>query len=296
MNNRPAAPSFGWNLGILSGVFAALQVLISASTARDNMASIESMRWALSSRGNLLPLLGSLGSVVFVTYLSIIVTGAISLMLSWHAGRITAYTRGRRAGGAGAGFQVALLSGGIWIVFSVLISLLMHADGTITGVVASSADGSSLGAQLTGLLVQEVILAAIGLGLGAWAGYLGSGRAELPEAPPAGSSALASPAGYMYPAYPAAGGYPVYGGYPGYPGYPMAAQPYTYPSPYEASAQSAPPAPMGSVPPTYPPPPDYYRAPDAAYHSPAQSEPQAAQHVEHQPPSPPDPASHHTGQ
>src|SRR5512146_3051826 len=147
MNNRRAAQSFGWNLGILSGVFAVLQVLISAFTARANMASIESMRWALSrletGGGNPIPLLGSLGAVVFVTYLSIVVTGAISLILSWHAGRITAYARGRRAGGAGAGFRVALLSGGIWIVFSVLISLLMHGDGTITGVVASSADGSS---------------------------------------------------------------------------------------------------------------------------------------------------------
>ncbi len=64
MNNRPAALSFGWNLGIISGLFAALQVLISASSARANIASIESMRWALArvttGGGNPVPLIGSL--------------------------------------------------------------------------------------------------------------------------------------------------------------------------------------------------------------------------------------------
>lgn len=273
MNNRPAVQSFGWNLGILSGVFAALQVLISAATARANISSISSMRWALSrldsGGGNPYPLIGSLGSVVLVTYAAMVVTGAISLGLCWYAGRLTAYVQGRRVGGAGAGFRVALLSGTIWIGFSIIISLLLHADGTVTGVLASTPDGSALGVQLSGLLIQELVLGAIGLGLGAWAGYIGSGSAPLPDEP----SMLAAQAGPQfavygaypgYPAYPAYPAYPPVGGYPGYPGYPIAAPPASYPSP------AAPQAPMGNVPPPYPPPPDYYRAFGAAPATPEQ--------------------------
>ncbi|HEU5346967.1 MAG TPA: hypothetical protein VFU63_00005, partial [Ktedonobacterales bacterium] len=214
MNNRLVA-SFGWNLGILSGVFAALQVLISASTARANFASITSMRWALSrletGGGNPIPLLGSLAGVVLVTYAAMFVTGAIGLGLCWYAGRLTAYVRGQRVGGAGAGFRVALLSGIIWIVFSIIISLLFHADGTVTGVLASTPDGSSLGAQLGGLLIQEVVLGAIGLGLGAWAGYLGSGSAPLPAA----SSMVVAPAVAQFAAYGVYPAYPPVARYPG---------------------------------------------------------------------------------
>lgn len=261
MNNRPATQSFGWNLGIVSGVFAALQVLVSASSARANIYSIESMRWALSrlqtGGGNPLPLIGSLMPVMLMAYASIIVTGAISLGLSWYAGRLTAYVRGRRSGGAGAGFRVALLSGLIWIGFSVIVSLLMHGDGTITGVLASTHDGSSLGPQLIGLLFQEILFAAIGLGLGAWAGYIGASGAPLPKDLPTDTRAGVPYAVYgMYPAYP-----PVVG----YPGYPVALPqqypprypqqyPYGYPAPY------FPPQPTNAAPPMYPPPPDYYRA------------------------------------
>lgn len=290
MNNRSVEQSYGWNLGIVSGLFAALQVLISASTSRANIYSIESMRWALSrlttGGGNPVPLLGSLASVVLVTYAAMLVTGAISLVLCWHAGRLTAYVQGRRAGGASAGFRVALLSGGIWMVFTIIISFLMHSDGTITGVFASTRDGSSLLPQLGGVLLQELIFAAIGLGLGAWAGYLGSGRAPLSAEPPAAAAFTAYGAQPMYPAYPAYPAYPVYpplAGYPGYPGnggYPVMAPPghgpqYPYPYPSPASPSPNPPQPTGDVPPSYPPPPDYYRAAGAA--TPADTAPKADQ-------------------
>jgi hypothetical protein len=264
MNNRPEARSYGWNLGILSGVFAALQVLISASTARANISSIESMRWALSrlqtGGGNPLPLLRPLGSVVLVSYGSMVVTGVASLCLSWYAGRLTAYVHGRRTGGAGAGFRVALLSGLIWMAFTTIISFVLHSDGTITGVIASTPDGSASVPQLIGVLIQELILAAIGLGLGAWAGYIGSGSAPLAKMP--ATPPMAQPAMYGYqPIYPVYPMYPVYGAYPGsqgYSGYPMPqpqAQGYPYPS------HPAPYAPAtGAVPPSYPPPPDYYRS------------------------------------
>lgn len=254
MNNRPAALSFGWNLGIISGLFAALQVLISASSARASLAAIESMRWALArvttGGGNPVPLIGSLAPVVLVTYGSMIVTGAICLALCWYAGRLTAYVNGNR-GGAGAGFQVALLSGLIWIAFAIIISVLLHADGTITGVLASTRDGSSLGFQLSGLLTQQIIFAAIGLGLGAWAGALGSRSAPLPVPSSAIAPAFAPHVAYgMYPLYPpAVAGYPAYGGYP---------------LPTSSYQQLPPPAPMGSVPPSYPPPPNYYRSADVA--------------------------------
>ena len=225
MNNRAEARSIGWNLGIVSGLFATLQVLISASAARANIATIESMRWSLarldSGGGNPVPLIGLLVPVVLVAYGSMIVTGAICLVICWHAGRLTAYVNGRRGGGAGAGFRVALLSGIIWIVFAIIISLLLHADGTITGVVASTPDGSALPAQLAGLLIQQLIFGAIGLGLGAWAGALGSNRAPLPEATPMAAPAYVLPATYgMYPAYPAYPAYPPIAGYPTDGGYP----------------------------------------------------------------------------
>ena len=266
MNNRPAARSYGWNLGILSGLFAALQVLISASAARANIFTIESMRWALSrlqtGGGNPLPLLRPLGAVVLVSYGAMVVTGVASLCLSWYAGRLTAYVHGRRTGGAGAGFRVALLSGLIWMAFTVIISLLLHSDGTITGVVASTSDGSAIAPQLIGVLIQELILAAIGLGLGAWAGYIGSGSAPLAKMP--ATPPMPQPAVYGYPpVYPMYPGYPVYGAYPGsqgYSGYPVPQQSaYGYPYPSHP-APYAPPQPMGAVPPSYPPPPDYYRS------------------------------------
>jgi len=276
MNNRPAALAFGWNLGIISGLFAALQVLISASSARASIASIESMRWALArvttGGGNPVPLIGSLAPVLLVTYGSMIVTGAICLILCWYAGRLTAYVNGNR-GGAGAGFQVALLSGLLWIAFAIIISVLLHADGTITGVLASTHDGSSLGFQLSGLLTQQIIFASIGLGLGAWAGALGSRSAPLPDPASVAAPAFAPHVAYgMYPMYPpAVAGYPAYGGSP------------LPPSSYH---QLPPPAPMSSVPPSYPPPPNYYHAPDVAT-SPSviPQEPQASRSPE-QAPSP----------
>ncbi|HEU4782882.1 MAG TPA: hypothetical protein VFS83_06055 [Ktedonobacterales bacterium] len=260
MNNGPEARSIGWNLGIVSGLFAALQVLISASAARANIATIESMRWSLarleSGGGNPLPLLGLLVPVVLITYGAMIVTGAACLVLCWYAGRLTAYVNGRRGGVAGAGFRVALLSGLIWMAFSVIISLLLHADGTITGVVASTHDGSALPAQLAGLLIQQLIFGAIGLGLGAWAGAIGSNSAPLPETPAMAAPAYVLPTSYgMYPAYPPLAGYPTNGGYPVNP------SPYQAPAPY-APAPSQPqpfPQPLGSAPPAYPPPPDFYR-------------------------------------
>lgn len=267
MNNRPEARSYGWNLGILSGLFAALQVLISASAARANIFSIESMRWALSrlqtGGGNPLPLLRPLGAVVLVSYGAMVVTGVASLCLSWYAGRLTAYVHGRRTGGAGAGFRVALLSGLIWMAFTVIISLVLHSDGTITGVVASTPDGSAFAPQLIGVLIQELILAAIGLGLGAWAGYIGSGSAPLAKMPATPSMPQPAVYGYqpMYPVYPMYPMYPMYGAYPGsqgHSGYPLPqpqAQGYPYPS---HPAPYAPPA--SAAPPSYPPPPDYYRS------------------------------------
>jgi len=254
MNNRPVATSVGWNLGIISSLFAILQVLISTGAARANIATIESMRWSLArldtGGGNPFPLVGLLVPVVLIAYAAMVITGAASLILSWRAGRLTAYVNGRQTGGAGAGFQVALLSGTIWLVFSALISLVFHADGTITGVIASTRDGSSLPAQLSGLLLQEAIFAAIGLGLGAWAGYLGAHSAPLPDETSIATAAIALPVNYgMYPVYP-----PV-AGYPGYGGYPLAVSPYPQSAPY------MPPQPVDSAPPpSYPPPPDYYRS------------------------------------
>lgn len=278
MSNHPATQSFGWNLGILSGLFAALQVLISASAARDNIYSIESIRWAFArlttGGGNPVAMVDALAPVVLIAYGSMIVTGAISLALSYYAGRLTAYVNGRHTGGAGAGFRVALLSGAFWLVFTVLISLLLHGDGTITGIVASTPDGSALGPQLGGLLIQELLLAAIGLGLGAWAGYIGASRAPLADdAPPVPMAApMAAYGGYngygmypMYPVYPTAPGYPAYGqgngqgnGMPN-GGYPLPAAPYPPAQPMQQPGQ-----PVGAMPAPYPPPANYYRPAEAA--------------------------------
>jgi hypothetical protein len=275
MNNRPAARSVGWNLGILSGLFAVVQVMISTAAARANIDTIASMRWALArletGGGNPLPLIDSLATVVLITYAAMIITGAISLILSWHAGRLTAYMRGNRSGGAGAGFRVALLSGGIWIGFSIIISLLLHGDGTITGILASTPDGSALPAQLGGLLLQEAIFAAIGLGLGAWAGHLGAGSARLAETPPMAMVAPSPSGAYgVYPVSPYQ--YPVYAPLASYPangGYPLPTAPYAYPVP-PASAST----------PAYPPPPNYYHANGAEASTIAPQPPDAPQQLQ----------------
>src|SRR4029077_4454776 len=97
------------------------------------------------------------------------------------AGRITAQEIGRHSG-ALAGFWVALISGTIWIVVSLLGAIILRADGTISGVLTSGAN-DRLVPQVVWLLIQELPLALLGLGFGALAGLIGAQTAKVTAKP-----------------------------------------------------------------------------------------------------------------
>lgn len=233
MSNEPAtARYYGRLLGLLSGLIAVWQVLVSVSSALANQPAIAALQHSVVPPyvGTVPSNLGGVGTVLIVTYLSAFIGGIAMMGFAWYAGRLTALTLGRRAAGGQAGFWVACWSGGIWLVAALIAAALAHADGTLTGVVASSPGGPLNVAQLILLALENGIAALIGLGLGALAGMIGA------------RSARVSPAAASYPPLP-----PQYGAYPagpGYPGYPAYWQP-PGPSAY------APPEP-------YPPPPERY--------------------------------------
>jgi hypothetical protein len=213
-------------LGFLSGLFALMQLLISASAVKANALTIAGLQQALASGAGGLNLLQDLVPVLVVTYLSAAIAGAVMMGFAWYAGRLTALAIGRREYGAAAGFWVALWSGTIWLALSVVVTLLTRADGTISGIFTSTPDGSRLGAQLILLLLQNSFAALCGLGLGALAGAVGASGAPVPPA-----SAAARPIQPGYPGGYAAGpiGQMPIGKYPPPPG-PTTPWPNSYPS------------------------------------------------------------------
>lgn len=192
MRDYARTREFSLILGMVSGFFSVAQVLVSVSAARANVAAIESLQRSLenfgSGGGNPLLLAGQLAPVLVITYGAMIVTGAIGLGFCWYAGRVTAYVNNTSARGAVVGLRVAFISAAIWILVSVLATVVTRADGTLTGLLTSLDTDASLAAQLIGLLAQEVLAALAGLALGAWAGYLGAHSIRLqPYASPAPS-------------------------------------------------------------------------------------------------------------
>lgn len=245
MSEHATARHYGRVLGLLSGLFALLQLMISASAAKSNALTIQGLQHSLAVGSGGLNLLQDLVPVMVITYLSAALSGAVMVGFAWYAGRLTALTIGRREFGAAAGFWVALWSGTIWLLLSIVVTLLTHADGTLSGIITSSPSGSNLGAELILLLLQNSFAALVGLGLGSLAGAAGSSGAPVPPA-----SAVARPPqpgfapGHGYaPAYPA--GYPA--------GYPAPLPPATpWPNAYPPGAYP-PGYPQGYPPATYPP-------------------------------------------
>jgi hypothetical protein len=242
MSEHAAARHYGRLLGLLSGLFALLQVMISVTAVKSNALTIAGLQHALDSTAggvptNPLNLLSDLVPVLVATYLSAAIVGAIMLGFAWYAGRLTALTIGRRAFGGAAGFWVALWSGGVWLALSIVATLVAHADGTLTGILTSTPDGSRLGVELILLLLQNGFAALCGLGLGALAGLIGANGAPISAAAP-----FRPP---QVPAYP-----PNY-----FPAYPPG-----YPTGYAIPPNPAPSSPAGSPTgwaPNYPPGPWY---------------------------------------
>jgi len=235
MSDRAIARYYGRNVGMIAGLFAFLQVLVSVSSARANLLLMRATQDVITNITNNivqtpLNLLSDLVPTLVATYTSMIITGVIMLGFAFYAGRITAEEIGRHSG-ALSGFWVALISGAIWLVVSLLGAVILRADGTISGVLTSGAD-DRLVPQLVWLLIQELPLALLGLGFGALAGLIGAATAKITPRPA-----------------------PVYAPFAPYPAIPARFQAYPAQG-YQPSSAAV--NPQVNVP-AYPPAPEFYQ-------------------------------------
>jgi hypothetical protein len=238
MSDGAIARYYGRNLGMVAGLFAFLQVLVSVSSARANMLLMRATQDVITNITNNilqspLNLLSDLAPTLIATYAAMFITGVIMLGFAFRAGRVTAQEIGRHSG-ALAGFWVALISGTIWIVVSLLGAIILRADGTISGVLTSGSN-DRLVPQVVWLLIQELPLALLGLGFGALAGLIGAQTAKITSQPRFA---------------------PVYGQFAPYAATPAHFQPYSEQAYQPSSAPVNPPANA----PAYPPAPEFYQA------------------------------------
>jgi hypothetical protein len=235
MSDGAIARYYGRNLGMIAGLFAFLQVLVSVSSARANLLLMHATQDVITNITNNivqspLNLLSDLVPTLVATYTAMIITGVIMLGFAFYAGRITAQEISRHRG-ALAGFWVALVSGVVWLVVSLLGAIILRADGTISGVLTSGAN-DRLVPQVVWLLIQELPLALLGLGFGALAGLIGAATAKIAPRPAPG-----------------------YAPYALNPAIPTRFQPYPAQGYQPPSAPVNPPANL----PTYPPAPEFYQ-------------------------------------
>lgn len=288
--NEPSAPRYyGLRVGLMAGAFSIGQALLLYAAALGGYEAISSIQQGINidtaigqPAVDFTLLAGPLLPALIISYGSMLVAGGITLWLARSAGRMAAMRAGRHEGGARAGMWVWLISSLIWLAASVVVVLLFHRDGTLSGVLFGSGQPDSTGAEIAGLLTQEVIAALIALGFAALAGSRGANGATLVEPAP-----MMMPVGmgpYPFAGYPPAPwrvappqGYPPapqamagaprmappLAGAPGYPGamYPGAAYP----------------PPMAWAPPTavYPPPPSHYLPQQPAAPAPQATPPSA---------------------
>lgn len=297
MSERNASQVYGVRVGLVAGLFALTQVVVSTLAARGAMGGLLAMQRALNilSTGGLADptlLIGPLVPMLLVTYAAMALAGALTIYLAGRAGEMAAIARGRRIGGGAAGMWVWLVATLIWLVGSVVAVVITHSDGTISGVFTGTFTPDLLPQQTIFLLLQLVIAALIALGFCALWGARGARNAPLVEpepqpyfGAPMGPMGFPPPPG-MYPAYPAypAPFAPPYGAYPP-PGWGMA--PMYPPAPNTAPTMPQRPnmgpiGPMGPIP--YPPPPSFY-TPEAPTHGPAHGPAGVAS--EAAPPAPP---------
>lgn len=278
MNEQSAPRVYGLRMGMVAAVYSVAQALLLYASALGAYAAVRSVQQGINIVNNVQQpvvdftlLAPGLIPMLLVAYGSMIVAGLVTLRLAWAAGRLAAVRAGARKGGARAGMWVWLVSSLVWIAASVIVVALGHMDGTVTGILAGTGRPEFTGAEILGLVTQEVIFALIGLGLCAMTGNMGARGAELVDPEP-----VALPAGaavYPFAMVPAPwGGMPPAGYQPGPPmGYPPA------PGPWMQAAPGAFPPPPGQAGPTgypgamfppplpwsppagvYPPPPSHY--------------------------------------
>jgi hypothetical protein len=214
--------------GLLNGLFAALQVAVGSVAALENRAALGSLYYGIQNEVlDPAVVYAWLAPILAATYGSCLVAFGFGMWLCWHAGRAAALAAGRDTGGASAGMLASVIGSGIWIAASIAGALILHTDGTISGIFATtpSLSDANIGGELLGLLTQEGVAAFLALGFGAVAGRMGAASVRFP---------------------------------------PRAAPPMPY-GPYYTAAAPPPPAgyPAGGPPlpsyPTYPPPPEWYR-------------------------------------
>lgn len=289
MSEQNAPRAYGVRVGLVSGLFAIGQVLLSVAAARGSEAPLRAIQQTfdvLSGGGLADPTLlaPALLPMLLSTYLSILVGGLLTLWFAARAGRLTAIAQGRRAGGAAAGMWVWLVSTGIWLLASVVATVITNSDGTVSGVFFGTFSSATLSQELIFLLLQEIVAALVCLGFCALTGAQGARNApvehdQTPLAPWPGLPGYPQPGAYGYgpygyapyhapgyPVYPPQPGQP-YGSFPAYPGYPPAGwgvAPNTAPNAAPPSGQPAespapPPTPAQiATPLPYPPPPSHY--------------------------------------
>jgi len=182
MNEAAVARYYGRMLGMLAGLFALLQALISISSARANIFLMRAVQQVITNitdgiAQTPLNLLADLVPTLIATYASMVITGVIMLGFAFYAGRVTAQELGHHTG-ASAGFWVALVSGAIWLGISALGAIVLRADGTLSGVLTSGVS-DRLFPQIFWLMLQELPLALLGLGFGALAGLIGAHTARI---------------------------------------------------------------------------------------------------------------------
>lgn len=237
---RNAPRAYGVWVGLVSGLFAIGQVFISVASAHGAEGAVRSMQQAIDtllSGGIADPtlLIGPLVPMLVATYLSMLLAGLLCVWFAAQAGRMAAIAQGRRSGGAAAGMWVWLVSSAVWIVASIIATLITNSDGTLSGVFAGTYTPARLGQELLLLLGQELLAALFCLGFCALAGAQGARNATLVAPDP------------FPPATPALEGYPQPGGYPfspyQAPGYPPASAPWPYPGYPMPPAPTRPPYP-----------------------------------------------------
>ncbi|HEY7780057.1 MAG TPA: hypothetical protein VIC85_07585 [Ktedonobacterales bacterium] len=220
-------------LGLLYGLFAVLQVVVSVSAAVENHSVIAGLYYGTQQSGfDPTVAVQWLAPMLVATYGSCLAAFVIDMGLCWYAGRLVAGASVRGSGGAGAGLLTSVIGSAIWIAASIVAVLFAHTDGTIAGLFATTPQYSAanVGGEIVGLVVQEGLAAALALGFGALAGAIGGASAR-----PRPALAVMPPRAHsMPPIAPAAMPYPGAAPYPLNPYYPV------------------------NLP--YPPPPEFYRA------------------------------------
>ncbi|MFI5274765.1 MAG: hypothetical protein ACHQ4H_17175 [Ktedonobacterales bacterium] len=201
------AQQYATLLGFGAGMFALLQALIAASTAAASQASVLAYQHSLitdSAGGgvSIEPLIGPLVQLFAITYLTNLLSFAITLGFCWYAARIVVLLTGDQQRARNAALRVVAISTAVWLAVTLIAALLFRADGTIawlvatalkllgsgptSGVLVTQPDGAFLAAQAALLLLQAAAGFAAAVVLAALAGRRGGESVRsVREAPPA---------------------------------------------------------------------------------------------------------------